>query len=176
MTIKHRIALTLLLLFAYTHQSYAQGMLWQAEIYQGGTFIDGVDPYSFSLRLQPTLGTNDYHYGPTIALAYTNPDWAMQFGAQASFKVWGIDLEGVDVAFVHLGLEGLWESDSFLGTVNRGMIGPKLKLDTGPLQLGVRASYDYVNEAWGVGGWIGLGLKTLFSKGGDQDPFDATSD
>ena len=137
-----RIVPLIALLFSANQAAQAQGMLWQAEIYQGGSFVDGVDPYSFSLRVQPTLGNNKTHYGPTVALAYTNPKWAGQFGVLASFKAWGVSLEGVDAALLHLGVEGLWELESFLGHVNRGMIGPKLKLDTGVLQLGVRANYD----------------------------------
>ncbi|MBX2819936.1 MAG: hypothetical protein KTR29_09660 [Rhodothermaceae bacterium] len=170
-------SLFVLVLTLFSHQAFSQdGMLWQAEIYQGGTFVEGVDPYSFSLRLQPTFGSNATHYGPSIALAYTNPDWAGQFGIQASFNVFDLDVEGVDAVLLHLGIEGLWESESFLGTQNRGMIGPKLKLDTGAFQLGIRVNYDYITEAWGMGGWLGLGLNTLFGSGDDRDPLDATSD
>lgn len=168
--------LIVLLLSLASHQAKAQGVLWPIEIYQGGTFIEGVDPYSFSLRLQPTLGTNEFHYGPTVAFAYTNPKCAGQFGVQASFKVGGWAFSGVDAALIHLGIEGLWESESFLGNQNRGMIGPKLKLDAGAIQLGVRTNYDYINEAWGLGAWIGIGLKTLFFPDKERDPVSATQD
>ena len=175
MTHRHFISAFVFLVLASTiHTSKAQGVLWPVEIYQGGTFIEGVDPYSFSLRLQPTLGTNEFQYGPTLAFAYTNPKWAGQFGVQTSFKVGGWAFSGVDAALIHLGIEGLWEIDGFLGNQNRGMIGPKIKLDVGAIQLGVRTNYDYINKAWGLGGWIGFGLKTLFFSDKERDPVSAT--
>ena len=148
------------------------------ELYQGGIFVEGADPFSFSTRLHPTWEFGEegtFRAGGTVALAYTNPDWAVQYGLRVAFKAGEIPFEGVSAVLFYVGIEGLWESSDFLGTNNRGIVGPNFIIDTGSLRLGARAGRDYVNDAWEIGGWIGIDLIELFkliSPPDDPDPFE----
>ena len=158
----------LFLLFSgITATSTAQkaDFLLPLELYEGGTFVKGVDPFVFSTRLHPTWEFGDpgnFRAGGTVALSYTNPDWAVQYGLRIAFKVGDVSFEEVPAVLFYLGLEGLWESEDFLGTRNRGIVGPNFIIDTGSLRLGARAGRDYVNEAWEIGGWIGIDIIELF--------------
>ncbi|MDZ7291949.1 MAG: hypothetical protein ONB42_18620 [candidate division KSB1 bacterium] len=61
------------------------------ELGQGIVFISGVDPYTFSAQLHPSLGfggdPKKIILGASAAGVYTNPDWAFMWGGRLSLHL-----------------------------------------------------------------------------------------
>ena len=142
------------------------------ELEQGLAFAEGVDPYRFSLRLHPTYGIGDgkWRVAVSSALVYTNPRWAWQGGGRISYKVATLQFQHTDALSLHLGLEGLWESDRFLGSQNRTLLGGSVMLNIfGPAVLGVRVQHDSFIDSWGLGGFIGFHLNAFRKTNSEDD-------
>lgn len=74
-------------LFSLTGLSRSQDHFFlHLEAGQGFFFAPGVDPYTFSLQVHPSVGLGEtprnFLLGASLAAVYDNPDWALLWGGR----------------------------------------------------------------------------------------------
>jgi len=122
------------------------------ELSQGIVFQSGLDPYTFSAQIHPSVGFGDdptkFFVGTSAAAVYTNPDWAFEWGGRvavhlAKFKkkpvAAGPSVSYATCRFVAEILADEWD----LGRITGGVI---LDIWHGALEIAPRAGYDYRQE------------------------------
>lgn len=84
---KRVVFLGMVFLFSLNGLSRGQDHFFlQLEAGQGFFFAPGVDPYTFSLQVHPSLGLGEtprnFLLGASVAAVYDNPDWALLWGGR----------------------------------------------------------------------------------------------
>jgi hypothetical protein len=122
------------------------------EVSQGLVFKAGIDPYTFSTQLHPTLGFGNggqtVMIGASVAEVYTNPDWAFMWGGRLVLHLSKLRKKtirpGPSISYGLLQLVG----SSLLEKSELRRLGGGLVLDIwdGSLQISPRAGYDFQQE------------------------------
>jgi hypothetical protein len=126
--------------------SHAQnGFSLPIEFGQGIIFKPGVDPYTFSAQLHPSLGFGGkFTIGGSMAGVYTNPDWAFMWGGRLAFHLAELSKKplnagpGIDYGTLDFVGAVLLEN----GKLRRLAGGLILDIWDGTLQISPRAGYD----------------------------------
>jgi hypothetical protein len=136
----------------------AQRFFLPLEAGDGVLLADGSPkPYVASVRTHALFGRT-FRFGPSVAVAFANPDVSLQAGARVQVPVHVFRIEGVfNVAEIDLAAEALW------GTEDRNPIGGALVLAVNRVvQFTVRGGYDLGQEAAYIGTSVGTDLTFLF--------------
>jgi hypothetical protein len=86
-SLKFLRCLIIVLFFVPMREAGAQDRFFlQLEAGQGLIFAPGVDPYTFSAQIHPSLGLGaspkNFMLGGSLAAVYDNPDWVMMWGGR----------------------------------------------------------------------------------------------
>ncbi|MCI0691771.1 hypothetical protein L0337_07145 [candidate division KSB1 bacterium] len=148
MRIKRTIFCSFSLAVFLTSATFSQaqsGFSLPIEFGQGIIFKPGVDPYTFSAQLHPSLGFGDkFTIGGSMAGVYTNPDWAFMWGGRLAFHLAKLSKKpigagpGIDYGTLHFVGTVLLEN----GKLRRTAGGLILDIWDGTLQISPRAGYD----------------------------------
>jgi hypothetical protein len=130
--------------------SHAQnGFSLPIEFGQGIIFKPGVDPYTFSAQLHPSLGFGGkFTIGGSMAGVYTNPDWAFMWGGRLTLFLAELRKKpiaagpSIDYGTLHFVGTFLLE----YGKLRRLAGGLILDIWDGALQISPRAGYDEKQE------------------------------
>lgn len=136
----------------------AQRFFLPLEVGDGVLLVDGSPkPYAASVRTHALFG-RAFRFGPSVAVAFANPDVSWQAGVRVQVPVHVFRIEGVfNVAEIDLAAEALW------GTEDRNPIGGALLLAVNRVvQFTVRGGYDLGQEAAYIGTSVGTDLTFLF--------------
>ncbi len=126
--------------------SHAQTVFYlPIEFGQGIIFKPGVDPYTFSAQLHPSLSFGGkFAIGGSLAGVYTNPDWAFMWGGRLAFQLAELSKKplnagpSIDYGTLHFVGTFLLEN----GKLRRLAGGFMLDIWDGTLQISPRAGYD----------------------------------
>jgi hypothetical protein len=123
-----------------------------AEAGQGIIFKSGVDPYTFSAQLHPSLGfggdPSKFAIGASLAGVYANPDWAFLWGGRLTFHLTRLQVKpitaGPSISYgtIQFVASVLMES----AELRRLAGGFTFDIWEGALQISPRAGYDYKQE------------------------------
>jgi hypothetical protein len=132
-------------LFSATSSHAQSGIYLPIELGQGVIFKPGVDPYTFSAQLHPSLGFGGkFTIGGSMAGVYTNPDWAFMWGGRLAFHLAELSKKplnagpGIDYGTLNFVGTVLLEN----GKLRRLAGGLILDIWDGTLQISPRAGYD----------------------------------
>lgn len=152
------LALCLLSSIVFTSPAIGQQVLLPLEVCDGLLFTERAPrPYVASLNLSALYrlaSQSSFRVGPTVSLAYANPDASFQVGGRAQVQISQLKLAVFTAAELSLAAEALW------GTKDRNPVGGVLIFSVNRLlQLGVRGGYDLDQDA----GYAGVALGTDLS-------------
>jgi hypothetical protein len=153
LSIKHIGLLAFWILLASTTLCRAQTHFFlPIEVVQGLVFKSGIDPYTFSAQLHPSLGFGKNGQTFKISLSgaevYTNPDWSFMWGGRLVLHLAKLRKKpigsGPSISYGLLQLVGT----SLLEKAELRRLAGGFILDIwdGSLQISPRAGYDFQQE------------------------------